>query len=136
VFKAIHLNQHNIKLLPLRQSVAVLILIPAFFAGFLLYIILFPAVAPLGIVTFYCAALLASTVVYTGAAVVGYDFADQLLKLDEQLTKFEVSEARCYAEEDRAEILEKINGMYEGGLDEFNDAVRGDLREDVLDAVR
>ena len=33
-------------------------------------------------------------------------------------------------------ILEKINKMYEGGLEEFNLAVRGDLREDVLKAVR
>ncbi|GMI25434.1 hypothetical protein TrRE_jg12983, partial [Triparma retinervis] len=136
VFKCIHKDQHNIVLLPLRQSVAILILIPAFFAGFLLYIILFPTVAPWGIATFYFAAFLASTVVYTGAAIVGYDFADQLLKLDEQLTRFEVSEAECYAPEDRDLILEKINKMYEGGLEEFNLAVRGDLREDVLKAVR
>jgi len=136
VFKAIHRDQHNIHLLPLRQSVAVLILIVAFFLGFLLYIVLFPTVAPWGIVTFYCAALLASTVVFMGAAITGYDFADQLVKLDEQLSTFEVREAKCFAPEDRAEILEKIGGMYDNGLDEFNEAVRGDLREDVLKAVR
>jgi len=138
VFRAIHSKPgaRSIQLLPLRTSVAVLILIPAFFAGFLLYIILFPTVAPWGIYTFYAAAMAASTVVFGGAAIVGYDFADQLVKLDEQLSSFDVSNAECFAPEDRAEILEKIKGMYAGGLEEFNDAVRNELRDDVLRAVR
>lgn len=42
VFKAIHSEKHNVVLLPLRQSVAVMVLIPVFFGGFLVYIILFP----------------------------------------------------------------------------------------------
>lgn len=58
------------------------------------------------------------------------------MKLDEQLSSFDVSNAECFAPEDRAEILEKIKGMYAGGLEEFNDAVRNELRDDVLRAVR
>ncbi|GMH67920.1 hypothetical protein TrLO_g3041 [Triparma laevis f. longispina] len=107
-----------------------------FFGGFLVYIILFPLVAPVGIYTFYFAAFLASTIIYTGAAIVGYDFADQIIKLDEQLSNFEVTKAQCFAEEDREEILNKISTMYDGGLDEFNLSVRDELRKDILRAVR
>jgi hypothetical protein len=75
-------------------------------------------------------------VVFTGADIVGYDFADQLVKLDKQLSNFDVSNADCYAQEDRVEILQKIKGMYTGGLEEFNDAVRNELQKNVLKAVR
>ncbi|GMH46918.1 hypothetical protein TrLO_g2537 [Triparma laevis f. longispina] len=136
VFKAIHPDEHNIRLLPLRQSVAIFLLIPLFFAGFLLYIVAFPLVAPIGIYTFYAAAFGASTLIYTGAAMVGYDFADQIIKLDEQLSNFEVSTAQCFAPEDREEILNKIRTMYTGGLEQFNLSVRNELRADVIKAVR
>jgi len=137
VYKAIHRGEHNVSILPLRQSVAVLILIPAFFVGFLIYTILFPLVAQWGIATFYLAAFAASTLVFTGAAIVGYDFADQLRILEHQLTTFEVRTAECFAPEDRAEILNKIASMFPGdGLDEFNDIVRGDLKDDVMKEVR
>ncbi|GMH80365.1 hypothetical protein TL16_g08516 [Triparma laevis f. inornata] len=116
----------------------------------MVYIILFPLVAPVGIYTFYFAAFLASTIIYTGAAIVGYDFADQIIKLDEQLSNFEVTKAQCFAEEDREEILNKVKNcedrsdesgkaistMYDGGLDEFNLSVRDELRKDILRAVR
>jgi hypothetical protein len=71
VYKALHPGKNNVDILPLRGSVAVLLLIPIFFAGFLLYIILFPSVAQWGIYTFYAAAMAASCVVFTGAAVAG-----------------------------------------------------------------
>lgn len=137
VFKALHPNKNNVSILPLRQAVAILILIPAFTAGFLAYIILFPLVASGGIYTFYAAAFAASTLVFTGACVAGCDFAEQLVLLEKQLSDFDVRTAECFAPEDRKEILSKIEYMFlTDGLDEFNSTVRNELKHDLLNEVR
>jgi hypothetical protein len=113
VYKVLHPNADNIVLLPLRQPVAVMILIPAFFAGFLLYVILFPLVAPWGIYTFYAAASLSSVLVFSGAGIAGYDFANQLKLLNEQMESFEVSggNGRSGARQGRAQDKARLDPL-------------------------
>lgn len=136
VFCKIHADTANaIRIVPLRMSVAVLLVQAVTLLGSGLYVVLFPLVAPYGIGTFYLLSGVCTLVVFFGCAVAGHDLALCRMELVHQLDSFDANQAECAFADDRAEILASLVEMY-GGIDEFNVFVRTDLKCAVLSKLQ
>ena len=107
VFKAIK-PKAPVRLIPLRMSVAILILMIFLSIGASAYVALFPVLAPFGIVTFMLAAFGCSGLALFGGALVGHDYTATKQRMVAQLLEFDIRSADCYSPDDRIEIFRKV----------------------------
>lgn len=107
VFKAIK-PKAPVRIIPLRLSMAIVILVVFLCCGAAAYVALFPVLAPFGIATFMLAAFGCSALALFGGALVGHDYAATKQRMVTQLLKFDIQSAECFSPDDRMEIFRKV----------------------------
>jgi len=140
VFKAIK-PKAPVRIIPLRLSMAIVILVVFLCCGAAAYVALFPVLAPFGIATFMLAAFGCSALALFGGALVGHDYAATKQRMVTQLLKFDIQSAECFSPDDRMEIFRKVEALFHAvklpghtsGLDAFNEVVRNKLGTQMLE---